>query len=40
MELTKAGHSGGATVTNISSFAGWGDPASSDFTIDPWSMDS
>ncbi len=39
---TKAGHSGGATVTNISSFAGWGDPASSDFTIDPglWVLDN
>jgi len=39
---TKAGHSGGATVTNISSFAGWGDPASSDFTIDPglWILDN
>jgi len=39
---TKAGHSGGATVTNISNFAGWGDPASSDFTIDPglWILDN
>jgi hypothetical protein len=39
---SKAGHSGGATVTNISSFAGWGDPASSDFTIDPglWILDN
>jgi len=39
---TKAGHSGGATVTDISGFAGWGDPASSDFTIDPglWILDN
>ena len=39
---TKAGHSGGATVTNISSFAGWGDPSSTDFTIDPglWILDN
>ena len=39
---TKATHSGGATVTNISGYAGWGDPASSDFTIDPglWVFDN
>ena len=39
---SKAGHSGGATVQNISSFAGWGDPSSSDFTIDPglWVLDN
>ena len=39
---TKAAHSGGDTVTNISSFSGWGDPASSDFTIDPglWILDN
>jgi hypothetical protein len=39
---SKVGHSGGATVTDISSFAGWGDPASSDFTIDPglWILDN
>ena len=39
---TKAGHSAGATVTNISDYAGWGDPASSDFTIDPglWILDN
>jgi hypothetical protein len=39
---TKAGHSGGATVTDISGFSGWGDPASSDFTIDPglWILDN
>ncbi len=39
---TKAGHSGGATVTDISGFSGWGDPASSDFTIDPglWVLDN
>ena len=39
---TKATHSSGATVTNISGYAGWGDPASSDFTIDPglWVFDN
>ena len=39
---TKATHSGGATITNISSYAGWGDPASSDFTINPglWVLDN
>jgi len=39
---TKATHSGGATVQNISNFSGWGDPASSDFTIDPglWILDN
>ena len=39
---SKAAHSGGVTVTNISSFSGWGDPASSDFTIDPglWVLDN
>ena len=39
---SKVGHSGGATVTDISSFSGWGDPASSDFTIDPglWILDN
>ena len=35
-------HSAGATVTNVTSYAGWGDPASSDFTIDPglWVLDN
>ena len=39
---TKAGHSAGATVTNISDFVGWGEAASSDFTIDPglWVLDN
>ena len=39
---TKAGHSAGATVTDISKFVGWGDPSSSDFTIDPglWVLDN
>ena len=39
---TKAGHSSGATVTNISEYAGWGDPSSTDFTIDPglWILDN
>jgi hypothetical protein len=39
---TAATHSAGVTVTDISNFAGWGDPASSDFTIDPglWVLDN
>ena len=39
---TKAAHSSGDTVTNTSSFSGWGDPASSDFTINPglWILDN
>jgi len=39
---TAATHSAGVTVTNITSYAGWGDPASSDFTIDPglWVLDN
>ena len=39
---TKAGHSAGATVTNISEYVGWGEAASSDFTIDPglWVLDN
>ncbi len=39
---TKATHSGGATVTNISDFVGWGEASSSDFTIDPglWILDN
>jgi len=39
---TKATHSAGATVTNISGFVGWGDPSSADFTIDPglWILDN
>ena len=39
---TKSGHSAGATVTDISKFVAWGDPSSSDFTIDPglWILDN
>ena len=39
---TAATHSAGATVTNITNYNGWGDPASSDFTIDPglWVLDN
>ena len=39
---TATTHSAGATVTNITSYNGWGDPASSDFTIDPglWVLDN
>lgn len=39
---TKAGHSAGATVTNISGYVAWGDPSSTDFTIDPglWVLDN
>ena len=39
---TKSGHSSGATVTDISKFVAWGDPSSSDFTIDPglWVLDN
>ena len=39
---TKAGHSSGDTVTNISGYVAWGDPSSADFTIDPgmWILDN
>ena len=39
---TAATHSAGVTVTNISSFSGWGSPSSTDFTIDPglWVLDN
>jgi hypothetical protein len=39
---TKALHSGGATVSNISEFVAWGDASSADFTIDPglWVLDN
>ena len=39
---TAATHNAGATVTNVTSYNGWGDPASSDFTIDPglWVLDN
>ena len=39
---TKAAHSGGATVTNISDFVAWGDASGADFTISPglWVLDN
>ena len=39
---TKATHSAGATVSNISDFVAWGDASSADFTIDPglWVLDN
>jgi len=39
---TKAGHSGGVTVTNISDYVAWGEASSADFTIDPglWVLDN
>lgn len=39
---TKATHTLGTTVTNISGYAGWGDPSSTDFTINPglWILDN
>jgi len=39
---SKAGHTSGDTVTNISSYVAWGDPSSADFTIDPglWVLDN
>ena len=39
---TKAAHSAGATVSNISDFVAWGDASSADFTIDPglWVLDN
>jgi hypothetical protein len=39
---TRAAHTGGATVTNISDFVAWGEASSSDFTIDPglWILDN
>ena len=39
---TATTHSAGATVTNVSGYAGWGGAASSDFTIDPglWVLDN
>jgi len=39
---TKAGHSSGDTVTNISGYVAWGDPSSADYTIDPgmWILDN
>ena len=39
---TKSAHSAGATITNITSYAGWGSASSTDFTIDPglWVLDN
>ena len=39
---TKAAHSGGVTVTNISDYVAWGEASSADFTIDPglWILDN
>ena len=39
---TKAGHTGGVTVTNISDYVAWGEASSADFTIDPglWILDN
>ena len=39
---TKASHSGGDTVTNISEYVAWGEASSADFTIDPglWVLDN
>ena len=39
---TKAGHSSGASVLNISDYVAWGEASSADFTIDPglWILDN
>jgi len=39
---TKATHTAGATVTNISDYVAWGEASSADFTIDPglWVLDN
>jgi len=39
---SKAAHSGGDTVTNISEYVAWGEASSADFTIDPglWILDN
>ena len=39
---TRAAHTAGATVTNISDYVAWGEASSSDFTIDPglWILDN
>ena len=39
---TRAEHTSGATVTNISDYVGWGEASSADFTIDPglWILDN
>jgi len=39
---TRAAHTAGVTITDISDYVGWGDPSSSDYTIDPglWVLDN
>ena len=39
---SKAPHTAGVTITNISDYVAWGDPSSADFTIDPglWVLDN
>jgi len=39
---TRAAHTSGVTVTNISDYVAWGDASSSDYTIDPgmWILDN
>ena len=39
---TKATHSSGASVLNISDYVAWGDPSNADFTINPglWVLDN
>ena len=39
---TKAAHSSGVTITNITDFVAWGEASSSDFTLDPglWVLDN
>ena len=39
---TRAAHTAGVTITDISDYVGWGDPSSADFTIDPglWILDN
>ena len=39
---SKASHTAGATITNISDYVGWGEASSADFTIEPglWVLDN
>ena len=39
---TRAAHTAGVTVTNITDYVAWGDPSSADYTIDPglWVLDN
>ena len=39
---TRAAHTAGATITNISDYVGWGDASSADYTIEPglWVLDN